>query len=44
VPSVRVRQSEKNAWSTQVHGYVEKGVGSDWLSEKVMLANRVSGS
>jgi hypothetical protein len=35
-------QGSKNADNTLVPGYIENGVSSDWFSQKVTLASRVS--
>ena len=35
---------QKNAGNTPVRSYIGNAVGVDWLSENVMLANRISGA
>jgi len=40
----KVTQSKKNGRNTYVLGYIGNGVGGDWFSENVTLANRVSGA
>lgn len=40
----RVTQSKKKARNTYVFSYIGNGVGGDWFSANVTLANRVSGT
>jgi hypothetical protein len=43
-PIYKVKQSKKNVASTKMRSYIWNGVGSDWFSANVTLANRVSGA
>jgi len=43
VPSSRVKQSKKNTGNTYLCSYTGNGVGSDWFSKNIMLANSVIG-
>ena len=37
-----VKQYKKNADNTWVRSYMGNGVGSDWFTEDMMLANKIS--